>query len=663
MKVSAVWSLDVIGPPRLVGPAGPRRIDRRTAVLLTYLAIEGPQPRARLAGLLWPETREATARANLRQLVHRLREATGAELLAAANPLALTGALAVDVCTLHELARAGDHPRVARYEGELLDGIELDDAAEVADWLGLARAALVRVRRDAALADSARLEQAGSWAEAVGAAQRAVDLDATSEGAHRQLMRTLYLSGDRAAASGAYARCRVVLRDRLGVEPSAATTQLADAIARGRRGVEAVARPTRHIPITVLRPPRLAGRAREWAAMEAAWAAGQSIMIGGAPGVGKSRLMSEFLATHAPSSSIVCAGRPGDHRVPYGTHARTYREVIQAIGRDALPAWVARELARLIPELGDAPGVLVSGEDRLRFWSAKIEVHRIAIRQGFDAFALDDLQFVDHASAEAGAYVLDQVRSDPSMPLRVIHGYRTGELPPVTMEVIRRAASAGALLHLELEPLSADAVTALLASLAIPGLEALEADIYRYAGGSPMFILETVKHLLETDQVTQGKPERVGMSGRAGAVLASRLERLSAPALELARLLAVLGTDFSLAQAGAVLEVSALELVPRWEELVAAQIVRGDAFAHDLLGEAVVAGMPAPVQRLLHARVATTLARHEGDAARIAAHWLDAGEPARAASSRRTAIAHARQSLLPHEAQRYFEVEAASGSE
>jgi len=647
----APWTLEVIGPPRLVGPGGARRIDRRTAALLTYLALEGPQSRTRIAALLWPETRDATARANLRQLVHRLRDATEAELLDGADPLALTPAIAVDARVLHDLARAGAHAEVARSEGQLLDGVELDDANELVEWIDHARDELVRLRRDAALAESTRCEHVGDGPAAVAAAQRAVELDPLSEVAHRQLIRAHYLGGDRAAASAAYARCRVVLRDRLGVEPSAETTRLADEIARARRGV-ARAAGAPHLPVTVLRPPILAGRAHEWAAMEAAWQAGHSIVIGGGPGIGKSRLMTEFLASHG--QAIVCTGRPGDRAVPYGTHARTYREMIAAIGREALPAWVARELARLIPELGDAPGPLESPEDRLRFWNAKIEVHRVAHRLGYTAFGLDDLQFVDEASAEAGGYILSQLRGDPETPYRSIHCYRAGELPEPTMALIRMAASAGVLLHLELEPLGPDAVGELLASLAIPGLDALGADIARYAGGSPMFILETVKHLVETDGIAQGRPAAIRLGGQASAVIASRLERLSPAALELARMLAVLGTEFSLARAGEALDVSATTLVPVWEELATAQIVRGNAFAHDLLAEAVSAGMPDAVRKLLHRRAAETLDADAGASARIASHWIDAGEPERASARRRQAFVESRATLLADEAQRYF---------
>lgn len=64
--------------------------------------------------------------------------------------------------------------------------------------------------------------------------------------------------------------------------------------------------------------------------------------------------------------------------------------------------------------------------------------------------------------------------------------------------------------------------------------------------------------------------------------------------------------------------------------------------------------MPAPIRKLLHRRVAETLDRDAGDSARIASHWLDAGEPTLATASRRKALVDSRQTLLADEAQRYF---------
>ena len=50
----------------------------RARSLLAYLLLHGPapQPRERLAFLLWPDSTEAQARTNLRHLLHTLRRAS-----------------------------------------------------------------------------------------------------------------------------------------------------------------------------------------------------------------------------------------------------------------------------------------------------------------------------------------------------------------------------------------------------------------------------------------------------------------------------------------------------------------------------------------------------------------------------------------------------------
>src|ERR1700687_509403 len=49
--------------------------------LIAYLILHGdtPQPRARLAFLLWPASSESQSRTNLRQLLHHLKRALPAE--------------------------------------------------------------------------------------------------------------------------------------------------------------------------------------------------------------------------------------------------------------------------------------------------------------------------------------------------------------------------------------------------------------------------------------------------------------------------------------------------------------------------------------------------------------------------------------------------------
>ena len=98
--------------------AAPLLLSAREAALLAWLHLEGPTPRAPLAGRLWPGGDEAKARANLRQLLLRLRRAAGEVLVEHGGLLRLAAGV-----------------RVLEPGGRLLGPLEFDDAPEFATWL------------------------------------------------------------------------------------------------------------------------------------------------------------------------------------------------------------------------------------------------------------------------------------------------------------------------------------------------------------------------------------------------------------------------------------------------------------------------------------------------------------------------------------------------
>ena len=117
----------------------------------------------------------------------------------------------------------------------------------------------------------------------------------------------------------------------------------------------------------------------------------------------------------------------------------------------------------------------------------------------------------------------------------------------------------------------------------------------------------------------------------------------------LARLAAVAGVDFKLALAEQLTQQNALQLADAWHELETQQVLVGDEFAHDLIFEAVLAGVPAVIARHLHAKLAEHLTATQGEPARVAAHWEAAGQRERALPSLRLAAERAHAALREHE--------------
>ena len=195
-------------------------LEPKDALLLAYLALEGPTPRAKLAALLWPDVEEERARGNLRQRLLRLKRTTGVELVTGGAEAQLADAVGHDLDHTHELLQA----------------IEPEQAAGLSDWLDAQRERRRRARAESLAAAAAEAQRTGDFDGALAHANAIVELESLSEEAHRLLMRLHYLRGDAAAAVAAYQRCARLLRSDLGVEPGRETLQLKAEIERGLPG-------------------------------------------------------------------------------------------------------------------------------------------------------------------------------------------------------------------------------------------------------------------------------------------------------------------------------------------------------------------------------------------------------------------------------------------
>jgi DNA-binding SARP family transcriptional activator len=626
MQTGMTWRVEVLGGAHLLGLGEPLPLERKTAAVLAYLALEGPTAKYQLSGLLWPDSREATARNNMRQLLRRLRVATGAELVMGEGLISLSDAVSTDAAELEAHVSAGRHAEALTFHGELLAGLDFADCLELDSWLQRARERLLGLRRRAADTEADRLEQRGELTRALEFATRSLELEPCSEETYRRLMRLHYLAGDRAAALVVFEQCRHMLQRELDTVPLPETLELARQIERGARPARPVARP--QLPLSVLRPPTLVGREREWMRLEAAWEAGQFIVIMGEPGVGKTRLARDFAASKGAYLSL--EARPGDMRIPYSSAVRGLRDSLARRPEVSLEPWVRRELARVMPELGEPPPPMRNEADKLRFLEAHAEaIYRSAT--GLSALIVDDVQYVDAASIELSEYLFARhfpFRSTGLPPL--IDCCRRDELPPATREAFQRLLAAGQMVLIELEPLSRTSVEELLGSVEILGAERFAAELTRFTGGNPLFLVETLKYLLETGGLERGWPEHLPPPGKVRLLIQQRLERLSPQALQLAQVAALAHDAFRLELAGAVLEVPPLSLGTALAELESALVLKGEHFVHDLVFEAVREGIPASFKALLHRRLAGCLQEQRVSPSAVAHHWLEGGEPQRA---------------------------------
>lgn len=601
------WRLRLGSEVVVEGPGGERLVPgRKASALLAYLAIEGPTPRWRLADLLWPLGR--SPRNSLRQAVHALRRRTA--VLAGSDPLRI----AADVSVVDE-------------DEELLADRDLDDCPLLHDWLAfqVERRRAERIERYAREADAAAAD--GRPRDGLAAAMRALDLDRYSEASYRRVMRTAYLAGDRAAALDAYHRCVRMLSREFGVRPLPETVALARDVEAAE--VDRAPAGSQRIPATVARPPALAGRAAEWMRIEDAWAHGQVVYLSGPSGVGKTRLMHDFAEAKVPRSRRnVVRSRPGDASVPYASQARALQAVLDGCpGLELTPA-MRRELSRLVPGLADTrPPPMTTLEEKRFFYATVAEVLRRSV-DWLDVALVDDWQYVDAASLEMAGYLFSRITPQASGRdgQYVLGTFRTHEASAAFDAFLGDLTRSGTAVRVELGPLSEDAVAEMLASTAVPGARAFAPTMHRLTGGNPLFVVETLKGLLEAGDLDIG--ELVGLlPARVAEVLELRFRRLGPAQARFLQFLAVAENDASPALARAVLRVDDQGLASLRTELEAAHLIGGLAFAHDLVHETVRATTPGPIRALLHHRTAEALLGLRGAPARIAHHFDAAGEP------------------------------------
>jgi DNA-binding SARP family transcriptional activator len=580
-------------------------LERKDAALLALLAVDGPTPRARAAALLWPDSEPQKARNSLRQRLFRLRRAAGCDVVDDGSALALAGGVQHDLSFLHrELLQ---DPTAA--PGDLLGSFGYEDCSELEDWLRAARERFRVQRRDALSAAAAQEEAAGHIARALVYAERLVSDEPLSEQAHRLLMRLHYRRGDRSAALAAYTRCEQWLRSELGAVPGTETRELALLV---ERAGELPGNPARRLPTALMRPPVLVGREPQWRSLEAAWEQRRVAVLIADAGMGKSRLLGDFAQHHGVP---VVGARPGDQRVPYALLTRVLRALLARPGKpvDSAMGAVRTELARVLPELGEAPTAPMVAA---RFRQAVAHVLKASQAAGLTGIALDDVHFADSASAE---WLPDLAASG----LRCALAVRGAEMP-APMAAWQRAETGDVWIDVPLPPLTESDVRRLLETLALDGLDAaaLAAPLARHTGGNPYFVLETLGAVLTQPDVGAQLPT----SPSVGALIEQRLAQLSPSALRLVRVAALAGADFTAALAAHVLQSHPLDLTEAWSELERSHVLSGNGFAHDLVREVTARAVPEPISQLLHRGIAEYLDAQDAPAARIAQHFADAGQ-------------------------------------
>ncbi len=617
-------------------------LSRKGRMLLAMLALDRrAHGRSELAGRLWPDVREDSARASLRTALAQVRAELGAAAASVlrderGGALGLEHDVRTDVEEVDRLVAAGDaEAALDRCGAEFLAGLDDDWVLERRDELR------GRVMRGLG-ADAEAAESAGEMDAALRLTRRLVALDALAETPQRALMRRLAAAGDRAAALTVYDHFRERLASELHIAPSAATRELVEEIRAERSADTLVAAAPAVMPAGPRSP--FVGRAGELRALTDEWARVREgerrvVVLAGEPGIGKTRLVSELsAAVHADEGLLLLGRCHEDGLIPYEPFADALRRYVGTCPAQTLSDQVGPHgpvLAALVPELSEriAAGAAPAAEPAAsRLVQAIVAVVCEAARARPAVLVLEDVHWAEAATAVALRHL---ARATEDVSLLVLVTLRRSEVTPdhPIAGAIAEMRRARILAQHVLGGLDADSVGAIVA--AETGGRATQdvvAAVHDRTEGNPYFVEELVREAGDLSS-----PAALALPQSVKDVLGRRVRGLPPDAIRLLETAAVIGSEFDVEVLGRATDATHAEVVDGLDAASAASVVVSGTtpgtcgFAHALVRETVYEGLSGVRRAHLHGRVGEVLAGMAGaDAGTLARHFAAAGDHGRA---------------------------------
>jgi DNA-binding SARP family transcriptional activator len=601
---------------------------RQARQLLKILVTERPRPVSTdlLIELLWPNSTPGAAATTLRSAINALRNvlepdrpnrAPSKYIVTQAPGYAfhLTADIWLDAedfeRRLNQAQMASDVEQRLYLLESVLD-LYKDDyliSDPYADWLQTERERLRERFFNALLQTADIYALQGRYPDAITVARRLLARDEVRENAYQSLMRFQAESGDSAGALLTYERCRAVLSDELGADPSPLTQTLHQRILNGEieprttppqimapslAHVEMAPGDNRgapRLPQRALLPvldleflPTFIGREDEVRQIEERLhkgldGHGSLLVMDGEAGVGKTRLAYHVLQRAAHEITVISgACQLLEQDLPFAPLADALGRYLYGLP-DAvirsLPAANLSHLAQIMPSLQDhmpllqlpPPELVATAEEsRLRLIDSIASFLITLARLRPLVLFLDDLQWAD-ADTLAVLSRLTQRLNDNT--IFVLLAYRNEELADndALMKFVHFLTRNYPHSQLHLERFSRAQVQGWVRMQA-PDLDDAETIahltdfLYRTTNGNPLFVTELMRALEERRATIEGtappdelpqtseRPLAVPASWpapmRIQEIILDRVNRLPEHAQAILNLCAVIGRDFSL---------------------------------------------------------------------------------------------------------------------
>jgi tetratricopeptide (TPR) repeat protein len=384
---------------------------------------------------------------------------------------------------------------------------------------------------------------------------------------------------------------------------------------------------------------------------------GSVVMLGGGPGLGKSRLAME-IAEYASRVGFRClVGHCYERDEPFPylpfveilesglAQAASLDDFRRNMGNNAAElAQIAPSLRRAFPDIPQ-PLELPPAQKRRYLFQSVSEALANASRTRSYFFVLEDLHWADESTLGLLIHLANRITQ---IPVVIIGTYRDGysENNPALTRTLEELIRLG-VRPLKLNGLSKDAVAQMLNELGqrqVP--DSLASLIFDESQGNPFFVEELYRHLVDEGKVfdtaghfrTDITSDEIDVPENVRLIIDRRLERLDENEKRALAAAAVIGRSFSFQLLTGISQIDVDELFTVIEKAQQMGIIipssegpeRPFTFAHELVRQTLLAGISAPRQERLHASVADAIERLDAGginerAGEIADHLLKAG--------------------------------------
>jgi TolB-like protein/Tfp pilus assembly protein PilF len=416
---------------------------------------------------------------------------------------------------------------------------------------------------------------------------------------------------------------------------------------------------------------------------------GGLVLLGGEPGVGKTRLASEILEDGQARGLLALAGHAyEDEQAPFVTGREILEEMVRLVPADDLRRMLgenASELSRILPELRrlfpdiKEPEELPPQQQRRYLFRSVVEFLARASAGRPMVMLLDDLHWADESSLLMLEHVAPRL---PEMKVLMVGTYRDAEadMSPEFAKTLANLVRQRQAERVPLRQLGESSVAELLAALGggAPPPAQLAGAIHRGTEGNAFFVEEVFRHLSEEGLLfdTEGRwrtdvdVESLDVPEGVRLVIGWRLERLAEATRKALTTAAVVGLRFELR----ILEASSPDpgsVLESVEEAEAARLIVPTGggrearyeFSHALVRQTLLGALSVPRLQRQHLAVADAMekvygTRIEEHAAELAHQLFQAGSAAPADRARRylrLAGDQALQASAPEEALGLFE--------